>query len=335
MKNRSLTLLALALVFISVMLLTAAIQYSSGLIDVRSQPAPAFGSDINITGQLNRTDTGASSATNNDRSVRDNGSDMGLSRVPDLKEILTPLGIKPDIIDDPPDYLLIVIAILVALLLALIGYILWRRRKRGLKKPAAADVEEVEARAVLEYFEGDYKISFPQISAPFPVIWGVNERLDVVIQDKTGKNSDMALYVDGKVAREVTADHGAARLWLDLDKGDHRIMVSPKNSPGSSGSSWTDVRIVDYREEIVRIFNEMYREYRSSHESAGDEMTARELEIAMRQEVPEHVRKKLGETIRLFEYANYSLHDVRRKDFEEMYLSRADMTPAAGGQNVG
>jgi len=108
--------------------------------------------------------------------------------------------------------------------------------------------------------------------------------------------------------------------------------VSPKNVTG--GSSWADVRIVEYREEVVRMFNEMYRGYRSAHDGAKGEMTARELEVAMRQGMPEDMRNKLGKTITLFEYANYSLHDIRRGEFEEMYMSQAGLVTATGGNNV-
>lgn len=332
MKNKLFTILALALVFISVMMLAAAIQYSSGLIDVKSQPQLTFSSDINITGQSNRTDSGQAAPDKDNSSTSVTGPDISKSQMPNMDDILKSLGGLPELIDNPPDSLLIVIAILVVLLLlAIIGYILWRRRKRGQKMPVV-DAVIVEKRAALEYHEGDYTISFPQISAQLPVIWGINERLEVAILDKTGEHSDATISVDDKVIKEITAEHGAMHVSLDLAKGDHRIIVSPGNAPGSS--SWADVRIVDYREEVVRMFNEMYQVYRSSHEVAGDGMTARELELVMRKDMQEELWKNLGNTITLFEYANYSLHSIQRKDFEDMYLSRIGLIPAGGVQNV-
>ncbi len=333
MKNKSLLLLALALVFISIIMLAAAMDYSSGLIGVRSQPQPTFSTDINITGQSNRTDDGSTSDINDDPSKSDTGPDSSLSRNLDLNDILKPLSSLPDMLEDPPDSLLLwIILLIVLLLLAIIGYILWRRHKRKKRSPALVEEAHVEVRPALEYFEGDYKIAFPQIHAPLPPIWGAGERLDVLIQDKAGKNSDITLYVDGNAVRNIQMESGSAGLSLELGKGDHRIKVSPKNV--TEGSSWADVRIVEYREEVVRMFNEIYQGYRSAHDGTNGEMTARELEIAMRQGMPEDMRKKLGKTITLFEYANYSLHDIRRGEFEEMYMSQAGLVPATGGNNV-
>ncbi|BAI61601.1 hypothetical protein MCP_1529 [Methanocella paludicola SANAE] len=333
MKNKSLLLLALALVFISIIMLAASIDYSSGLIGVRSQPQPTIGTDINITGQSNRTDDGSTSNINDDPSKSDNGPDESLSSNLDLNDILKPLSSLPDMLEDPPDSLLLWIILLILLiLLAMIGYILWRRYRRRKQSPVLVEETHIEARPMLEYFEGDYKISFPQIRAPLPAIWGAGDKLNVLIQDKAGKNNDITLYVDGNAVRNIPMESGSAQFSLDLDKGDHRIKISPKNV--TEGSSWADVRIVEYREEVVRMFNEMYQGYRSGHNGTNGEMTARELEIAMRQGMPEDMQKRLGKTITLFEYANYSLHDIRRGEFEEMYMSQAGLVPATGGNNV-
>ena len=329
MKNKLFTIIALALVFISIMLLAAAIQYSSGLIGVRSQPQQTYTSDINITGQSNHTDSGAAASSNNDSSASLTVPELSLSPLP---EIVKALGGLPDLLDNSPYSPLILIAILIALiLLAIIGYILWRRRKRPQMQPAAR-LERVQERPDLDYHEGDYSISFPQIRAPLPAIWGINEKLDVVVQDKTGDNNSLSLLVDYKVVGHFRAEHGSAHAVLELEKGDHRITVSPENAPGSHGSSWADIRIVDYREEIVRMFNEMYSAHMSGHDGTGQELTARELELAMRKGMPEKMIKSLGDAIMLFEYANYSLHDIQRKDFEDMYISRMGLMPSAGGQ---
>lgn len=333
MKNKSLLLLALALVFISIIMLAASIDYSSGLIGVRSQPQPTIGTDINITGQSNRTDDGSMSNINDDPSKSDNGPDESLSSNLDLNDILKPLSSLPDMLEDPPDSLLLWIILLILLiLLAIIGYILWRRYRRREQSPVLVEETHIEARPMLEYFEGDYTISFPQIRAPLPAIWGAGDKLNVLIRDKAGKNGDITLYVDGSAVRNIPMESGSAQFSLDLDKGDHRIKISPKNV--TEGSSWADVRIVEYREEVVRMFNEMYQGYRSGHNGTNGEMTARELEIAMRQGMPEDMQKRLGKTITLFEYANYSLHDIRRGEFEEMYMSQAGLVPATGGNNV-
>ena len=328
MKNKLFVILALALVFIAVTMLAATIQYSSGLIGVKNQSQNVLGSDLNFTGPSNRSDSGAG-ANNNDISGGGNSPNLDLSKFPSLNDVLRSAGGLPDP-KNPPDYLLLLILLILLLLIALIGYYIWRRLRR---KPAApVDELPVEPEPALEYFEGDFALSFPGISAPFPVIWGIKERLELVIHDKTGMNGAAILYIDGEAKGELTMENGQAHVELDLEKGDHRVMVSPRSI--AEGSSWADVRIVDYREEVVKIFNELYRSYRSGRHEAKEEMTAREMEMAMRPNIPEPMQQKLGDTVMIFEYANYSLHDIRRKEYETMYLSRMGLAQTAGGKNV-
>lgn len=335
MKNRLLTILALSLVFVSVLTLAAAIQFSSDLIGVRSQPQPTFSSDINITGQANRTDTGVTDPDDTNTSASVTGPDLSFSSLADIDQVIRYMGSLPEILNDPPGSLLLWIVILVILLLlAYAGYTLWRRRKHGPQAPPVVEIACLPARAALEYHEGDFKLTFPQIREPLPAVWGAGEPLTLVIQDKAGGDRDITILIEDKVTGQFILEQGVAHVELHLDKGDHRITVGPGGNTDTGRASWADVRIVDYREEVVQLFNEMYRGYRASHASLKDEMTARELEIAMRKDLVEDKQKNLGDTIMLFEYANYSQHAIQRKEFEEMYLSRIGLMPAPGGMNV-
>ena len=84
--------------------------------------------------------------------------------------------------------------------------------------------------------------------------------------------------------------------------------------------SWTDLEIVDYREEIVRLFNELCRTLKSGNADVRDDMTPRELERTICGRMPETV-DSIGTAVTVFELANFSTHTVRRTEYERMYLS--------------
>ncbi len=136
----------------------------------------------------------------------------------------------------------------------------------------------------------------------------------------SGKASEASISVDGKEQKKFTLDNGNAIATIVLEKGKHRISV---NSAGQE-SSWADIRIVDYREEIVSLFNKMFQSFKVDH-SVMEEMTPRELELAVIESLPETKRLMLDEAVSVFEVANYSIHHIRRHEYERMYLSKANV----------
>jgi hypothetical protein len=116
-------------------------------------------------------------------------------------------------------------------------------------------------------------------------------------------------------------ENGMATVSLRLKKGDHRVTVRATADFLPSGDSWVNVRIVDYREEIVRMFNEMCRRFTSADDGGGDVLTPRELERSVGARMPETKRRWLDDFVTTFERANYSVHEIRRADFERMYTS--------------
>jgi hypothetical protein len=325
MKNTRSLVIAVLLTFIAISLLMAALQYSSDLIGVMVQNETNMPTDVMISGMTNSTGDDSPDNSGAPQSASSNGGWNGIGAFNLSSLSLSGGGPKdPDAPQDPENYLLYIVIILVVLaFLALICYLLWRRRGRGQKTPSAGGPGE-EAVISPGSFEGDYKIRFPQISEPFPVIWGENEALEVIIESNAA--GEVVLDIDGKVSREVKLENGRAQFRLNLGKGDHRVTVSAKDGAASSVPSWAIVRIVDYREEIVRMFNEMYLNYSSRYEGIRDEMTPRELEREVGQKLPDTKRNTLGVAVTVFEVANYSLHAMRRGDYERMYLSKMDVT---------
>jgi len=326
MKNIRSLVVAVLLTFVAIALLMSALQYSSDQIGVRFQNATVLSADVGVNGTTNELEGDSPDNAGTPEAGPQNSGGGGFSAIN-----LSSLGLAgggdppdPEAPRDPPNYLLIVLIILVLLaFLALIGYLIWRRRRHSKETP----LSPVTAATVgPTSHEGDYRIRFPQIREPFPVIWGEDEKLEVVIESKGGETDEVALDVDGKGRTDVRLEDGRALLRLELGKGNHRITVDAKGAAGPTAPSWADIRIVDYREEVVRIYNEMYLNYSSRYEGIGDKMTPRELEQAIGPNMPDVKKKALSIAVTIFELANYSLHAIRRRDYERMYLSRLDVT---------
>jgi hypothetical protein len=94
---------------------------------------------------------------------------------------------------------------------------------------------------------------------------------------------------------------------------------------GSTISSWRKIRIVDYREEMVRLFNEMLETLELTDVSIGSEMTPREIEEILRIRLKGIDETTLRRLISSFEEANYSTHPVTRDSYLKMYRSVSEV----------
>ena len=88
---------------------------------------------------------------------------------------------------------------------------------------------------------------------------------------------------------------------------------------GEELSSWRKIRIVDYREEIVRLFNEMLETLNILDIAIDPEMTAREIEKLLMDRMEGVSRDAVRRVVTGFEEANYSTHPVGRESYINMY----------------
>ncbi|HHL41090.1 MAG TPA: hypothetical protein ENJ36_00360 [Candidatus Bathyarchaeota archaeon] len=79
------------------------------------------------------------------------------------------------------------------------------------------------------------------------------------------------------------------------------------------------IKIVDYREEIIRLFNNRFKEARERFERIKDNYTARELYNHLKEQTPETAYEPLWSVVSLFEEANYSLHMINRDHYTRFY----------------
>ncbi|HEY3273111.1 MAG TPA: DUF4129 domain-containing protein [Methanocella sp.] len=201
--------------------------------------------------------------------------------------------------------------------IAVVAFLIIRRRRNACRiSTIPTTIAPILPAPVPDSYEGLIQLQFPQIHAPFPLTWGAGEPLELVIACKEEAIGEAMLTIDGGEARKVLLENGMATVSLKLDKGYHKVTVSAMAGASPSEDSWASVRIVEYREEIVRMFNDMCRRFTPS-----DDLTPRELERSLGAQLPETKQKLLGAAVTTFEQANYSLHEIRRTDFERMYTS--------------
>jgi hypothetical protein len=90
------------------------------------------------------------------------------------------------------------------------------------------------------------------------------------------------------------------------------------------------VRIVDYREEIVRLYNEMIESLKIKGLTLSPKMTAREVENRLRKAFPDLSREVTEYLVSVFEEANYSLHLISRPAYEKMYRAVQEVNKYSG-----
>lgn len=179
-----------------------------------------------------------------------------------------------------------------------------RRRERPEPAPSlpAAEVAEVA---------GPYIISSPLIPSPLPLVWAAGEPLPLTVSGAAGA----AVRLDGA---EIGPLGPGGEVTVTLTPGTHVLEVE-----GEEGLTRAEVRGVDYREEVGRLFDHAVARWRTARPDLTDDRTPREILAALRPD-----RSPAGGRVaELVEKAVYSEHPVDRADYEAMFLSLLEVTP--------
>ncbi len=185
---------------------------------------------------------------------------------------------------------------------------------------------------------GRLAIDFPQIGEAFPDVWGTGEELRIVCYAQNGETRTggaMEFYLDGELRDRAGVDEGKGAFSLIINgKGEYVVGGRLEKAKGERV-----IRIVDYREEIVGVFNSLLQRFQATGTPMPDEATPRELEARLLETLwsDRHSRRSGdGETsggtedagalldliITCFEEALYSLHPITRAHYEKMFLAQ-------------
>jgi hypothetical protein len=176
-------------------------------------------------------------------------------------------------------------------------------------------------------------VTFSDIEESFPDVWGVKESIAVSImfrdrnQNRLLSQAGVVIWGDGDGSEVDTGSEGSPQLSHEYDeKGEYRITASYKEAGmGKVISSWRTIHIVDYREEMVRLFGEMLEELNLTDREITRDMTPREVEEILAGKLEEVSRESLRNVIIGFEEANYSTHPVNRESYVRMYRATGEV----------
>jgi len=230
---------------------------------------------------------------------------------------------------DSSNMLLLILATSLPASATLLSALVWKRRKETSRNEPQTELETgIEESAMLtpSKKKADLRIIFPQISSPFPPVWGVNQplqiRLELNAPDKSG-SADLLLRIGEEAETRLETKGGAVETdRVFVVKGIHKLRAKfLGDDQWEETVAEGEIRIVDYREEIVDLFNSFFKSAKAKFQGVDDEMTARELQASMLSQVRAAEHDSLETVVSIFEVVDYSLHDVTRKDYERIYVA--------------
>lgn len=217
----------------------------------------------------------------------------------------------------------------------LIGGIAGLLYMRDQRKVGEVELEDMEL--VNQAQSNRLKILLPDIEPNLPSVWGVNESLTIqglmLNEEKepsAGETLSLLLNETQLVSAETDSDGKITYTEAFDAAGIHRLILHHR---GEDLKTDLDIKIVDYREEIIRLFNNRFMEAREMFQSVRDNYTARELYLYLRKETPGPCHEPLRELVFIFEEANYSLHEVNRGQYTDFFGAMRTYREALDGKD--
>ena len=211
-------------------------------------------------------------------------------------------------------------------------------RKRQTSRQIS-DMKVVKESAIVEeeHIIGPQKmqpltIALPDIKAQFPNVWGVGDKLRIeVALDRSLleeiEKKKVEVSIDEKnVAFVRLSRQGRTELsHVFVKKGEHKMRAILRRTSGRRPwKAEIELRVVDYGEEIIRLYNEFLGKLGNYGIYARNEMTAREIQSLILR-TDDFDPEALHKVTTCFEKAEYSNHLTTRKDYEIMYLSLKEL----------
>lgn len=173
-------------------------------------------------------------------------------------------------------------------------------------------------------------ITFPHIREPFPNVWGINEAISIKCVSDGDKeqthvlpNGNIEIKVNNnKLAeRPLRRDCSVDVSWTFKKKGRHLVSAALRDkSEKTRDMTQKILRIVNYKEEIVRLYNVFLQRLTREDFELRETMTAREVQTQILRGSSLKLHN-VRDIIEGFEQAEYSDHSIARKNYETMYLA--------------
>ena len=238
------------------------------------------------------------------------------------------------------------------------GVLQWRRMRPQVQvvhAPAVAPVTPVASQeagatqdaAAVDHAEPVSRQAVPTTLAvsvvkpapDLPDVWGVGEEVGIegVLGAAdgaalTGKAVGVAVSNSDWSSTETTDDKGAfVGTWTAGEPATYTVDARFEGDEEYAPSvAQREVRVVEFRAEIIRLYNEFLAWAREQDQGITSQATPREVEARLAQEGVVSDSRSLQQAISMFEEAAYSEHEVGRRQYETMFrASRALMGPEA------
>jgi hypothetical protein len=232
-----------------------------------------------------------------------------------------------------------IIAGLILLFLAAGGFI-WFRWLIP-KKPAAATNPLLSAAGIVPDLPADpitgntkiaLNIEFPEIGPSWPDVWGVGEYVQIVFTLINKDGISMAAktlniqIAENKFAISTNFSGRGSLTYSFPQKGQFIITAVYEEETGIElAAANRPIRVVDYREEIIDLYNALLEWLSQLRIDLRIEATPREVKEAVYKAHKRVPPEALNEAIHCFEEADYSLHPVIRKNYKTMYLAQKEI----------
>ena len=190
---------------------------------------------------------------------------------------------------------------------------------------SAETFEEFELRLLMPT---RLEVSFVKPAEDLPEIWGVGEEvkvtlalLDDVGRGLQGRSVRVIIGNAGEVEELITDDDGRCEsVWRGADLGVYQVEAEFMGDEGYLPSEGRGrFEVVEFRDDIVKRYNLFLAGMRQKVSGISGKATPREVESVVVASGLSLDQRALEELIARFEEADYSKHDIGRRQFEAAY----------------
>ena len=204
----------------------------------------------------------------------------------------------------------------------------WKARASGAAVKAPGTVDGHDEDAALPVLQPvQLRIEFGKVAPDLADVWGIAEEVSITVSVVDGEQEVMAGAVvevsiaGGSPSQLTVGDDGTRTFsWRSSEPGEYPVAVEfagdDEHAPSSASRSF---RIVDFREEIVRLYNDFLEWAKEQAAGVTEQATPREVEVMLVSQGLPIAQKALDELISRFEEADYSEHPIARRHYEAMY----------------
>ncbi|MEM2661204.1 MAG: transglutaminase domain-containing protein [Nitrososphaeria archaeon] len=232
-------------------------------------------------------------------------------------------------------HLLLVLALANPLFAYFLYKVGWIKRKKTKPFEESSKAKEVVAPVIPIVTKKDVKltITFTDIKEPFPFVWGINEKLAVCLEIKENDGTPIAeallkLSINNKENICLSSSqNGDVKTYLTFtEKGNYKLEAYfAGDDKRKEAAAEANIVIVDYKEEIVNLFNSFLESVSKAYQGLDKNMTAREIQFKLASQIPDSKHMYLEDLVSIFEVADYSLHTITRREYEKMFLAKLNL----------